>query len=403
MKLHPEDPRITSFLLGELSDQDAEIVAAAIRDDPALQAACAEIESLRDTMRTTLERPRETLDESRREQILAAAREADRENRSLPIIRLRRVVLPAAAAAVVAIAAWFAWNRAHETSPRSAADAATDASETPARPSAPADPVAFPAIAGLAEFRNPSGSPMLDLPVIGRTSGLQPIARSIREDHLMPQPAAVRVSSLLNSFPLHPEGATVVTRFPVNHWHPDNRSPTVTTHAATVATEVMACPWKPSALLLFVSFGGNSNVDCELRASFHASPSEVRRYRLLENPTPDPATAPAPTSRLHAGNSSLLAIEIEPAGTATDLGSIVWSVNGRPATTVPVTFDPSREPSDDARFGALLCSFAMWAGKNPDRNVDDEVVAALAREIAAENLPVERADFLILVDQSLNL
>ena len=30
MKLYPEDPRLTSYLLGELSAQDAELVATAI-------------------------------------------------------------------------------------------------------------------------------------------------------------------------------------------------------------------------------------------------------------------------------------------------------------------------------------------------------------------------------------
>lgn len=400
MKLHPEDPRITSYLLGELPERDAALVAAAIEEDPALQAACAEFHATREPLESILAGPPRRLDSSARDIILAAARDADKAA-SPRCARWRTFLPPLAAAAAVALVAALTWNSLRDR-PAPVTASPDDPASVPAEESS-TDPAPLPAIASAGGFRTPAKDPALTLPVIGRHSALPAIARAVREEHRMPDPADTRVASLLNSYPLRPAGPTIVARFPVNHWHPDNRTPSVTTHAATVATETLPCPWSPSSVLVLVSLGGNPRVDCDMEASFRPQSANVRRYRLLETPVPDADRAPAASSRLRAGETSLLAIEIEPHNPQEPLGEIVWSVNGRPANPVPVSFDRSHEPSDDARFAALLCSFAFWAAGDPEHRVDADLVAAIAREVAAENLPPDRADFLILVDQALNL
>lgn len=402
MKLHPEDPRLTSYLLGELSAQDAELVASAIQDDPALAAAIAELEEARDSLAETLDLGEPRLDPEQRGRILAAARMAEPKTSPFSIASLRPYLAPVAAAAAIAIVAAITWRSLHGPDPAVGASE-PDVAETGGATGDDAGTVPLPVLADRADFRKPQDSRQMAIPVIGRQSGFVPIAKTIREDRKLPDPSDVRISSLLNSYQLRPEGPTVVARFPVSAWHPDNRSPVVTTHAATAATEVLPCPWKPSSVLVVISLRGNPSVDCEIEARFVPRAETVRRYRLVENRIPGGAATSSASHLLRAGESSLIALEVEASTASGSIGSIEWNTNGRAATSVPVELDPSREPSNDARFAALLCAFGLWTANDPDAHVDAGLVAALAREVAAEDLPTERTDFLILVDQAINL
>ena len=62
--------------------------------------------------------------------------------------------------------------------------------------------------------------------------------------------------------------------------------------------------------------------------------------------------------------------------------------------------DFMNEP-EDARFAALVCSYAQWLAGDQPGFIDAELVAALARETASATLPEDRAKFLMLVDRSL--
>ena len=98
-----------------------------------------------------------------------------------------------------------------------------------------------------------------------------------------------------------------------------------------------------------------------------------------------------------------LAIEIEASVSGGALGSLEWSADGTNAPPIPLNLNKVTEPSDDARFGALACTFAQWLSGDQQGLIDSEVVAALAREIASSELSADRADFLVLIDQSLHL
>ena len=60
------------------------------------------------------------------------------------------------------------------------------------------------------------------------------------------------------------------------------------------------------------------------------------------------------------------------------------------------------EPSDDARFAALVCTFSQWLSNRPAGEIDSGLLAALARETVSDTLPADRADFLNLIDQALH-
>ena len=54
MKLEPNDPRLSTWVLGELPADEAEEVARAVNADPALQAAAAELRAVGEFLSGTL-------------------------------------------------------------------------------------------------------------------------------------------------------------------------------------------------------------------------------------------------------------------------------------------------------------------------------------------------------------
>ena len=73
MKLHPEDPRITAYVLGELKPEDAALVEKAASEDPAVQAAIDEVASTADFLGTTLFATQPKFRPAQRQQVLQAA------------------------------------------------------------------------------------------------------------------------------------------------------------------------------------------------------------------------------------------------------------------------------------------------------------------------------------------
>jgi hypothetical protein len=79
------------------------------------------------------------------------------------------------------------------------------------------------------------------------------------------------------------------------------------------------------------------------------------------------------------------------------------SVGGREASPLPLVREPEREPSDDARFAALVCAFGLWLRGEGGGMIDEEVMLALAREVASGSMVADRYDFLNLIDEATKL
>jgi hypothetical protein len=61
------------------------------------------------------------------------------------------------------------------------------------------------------------------------------------------------------------------------------------------------------------------------------------------------------------------------------------------------------EPSDDARFGSLVCTWSLWlAGEQPGV-IDRELLSFLTRENDSATLPGDRAELVKLIERSLRL
>ena len=230
-----------------------------------------------------------------------------------------------------------------------------------------------------------AATPNLALPIHAGRASLGWISRTVRGEHALPSPNAVRLEEILNGFVLRPIGSAAISK------------------GVSITTECHPCPWQPSASLLLIAIRGATDADCDITATFQADPAAVARYRLLGF-APVSGLAPAALpSRLVAKARTTLAIEIEPSGTAATLGTIEWTLDGNPVASIPITVQLDAEPSDDARFAALVCTFAQWLAHDQPTLIDAELLAALTRETASTTLPPDRADLLALINEALAL
>ena len=425
MKLHPEDPRLTAYVLGELGPEEAAAVERAAAADPALQAEIRETQAIQQLLAGRLALPAEKLLPRQRENIRRAARDADRAAKVVPFASLRDALqpwlIPAAAAAVLALATFILIRMPADKpnpeakSPPAPGPAPTAVAGLPApapagsTTRAAAPPLVIPApepdLPALVRRGSVAAAdfPTLDLPVHPGKSNLELISKSIRNDGQLPPRDAVRLEGILNGFSYRLNGVAAIARSAANGWHPDNRGSGMSSHLATLSTEMIACPWKPSATLLLISLRGNVQNDCEVKIAFHANPENVFRYRLLGFAPAEGKTAARFPTKLAANSTATLAIEIEPSNPASNLGSLEWSTDDKTAPPISLIHRSDAEPSDDARFAALVCTYGQWLAGEQAGIIDADIVAALAREIAAATLPADRADFLNLIDKSLHL
>jgi hypothetical protein len=411
MKLHQEDPRLTAHVLGELGPEESADVESAVAADPALQAELEDIRGIRQFLTSHLETTGDELLPSQLENIRRVAQSTSRSSGGCSLVALRDILqpwlIPAAAAAVLAIATVILFSMPHDSKKATAGKS----SKTPASPPAQQDGVvatAAPSATNLPESIpqgsiKPADFPSLELPVLSAKTSLELVSSSIRKEGKAPPSRNVRLGEILNNFPLRLNGVTSIARSSATKWHPDNRDSGMSNHVATLSTELVACPWKPSARLLIVSIKANAVKDTDIRINFLANPDTVLRYRLLGfSPVEGQKPGELPTL-LPAGSVATLAIEIEPSKPDGDLAYLEWSTNDTTSPPITIILNKDTEPSDDARFAALVCTFAEWLTGSQPGMIDSELVAALARETTSSELPPERVDFLNLIDKSLHL
>jgi hypothetical protein len=282
-------------------------------------------------------------------------------------------------------------NEAQQTRPSQPATLPNSAAPPPPQPTPPA-----PSRRDSGAWRS-GQSPILPLPVEITGQHFDELTTSILTERQVPAPETIRLLEILNQFPLHFTGAAAIPPHPQGHAsHP---------HLASLSIETTPCPWKPSASLLLIALRGNPETACEVKLAFHAHPENVFRYRLLGSTTdssPTPEASELPT-RLAPNSVTLIAIEIESSRPGQALGELVWSTDSNPAPPLPIRHRVDAEPSDDARFAALVCTFALWLAGDPSGALDAEVIAALAREISTDTLSIDRADFLNLIARAIKL
>lgn len=403
MTLPPDDPTLTAYALGELSAADAAAVERAIAENPALHAAIRETREIQQFLTARLTPPTDKLLPHQRENIRRSARAGERSGK-IGSFRLRWLI-PAAAAAALALAAFNVIRTPRGEPTPVAVQWPPPVSIAPSSSPPPPAPILPPAVPhrSVAVAVAVADSPTLELPILTGKPDLELISKSIRSDQQLPPRSTVRLEEILNTFPLRLNGVAAISRSAANNWHPDNRASGMSAHVATLSTEMIACPWKPSATLLFISLRGDPRSACDVRMVYHANPNGVARYRMLGfTPAAGPSAAAMPT-RLAADATTTLALEIESSKPGGDLGSLEWSTDDQAAPSISLIHKNDADPSDDARFAALVCTYAQWLAGEQSEIITPAMVSALARETASPTLPAERAEFLELIESSLHL
>ncbi len=423
MQLHHEDPHLTAYVLGELTPEQAAAIELAAASDPALRAEIDRTRHQKGFLVQRLAMPAVKLLPSQYEKVRHAARKTSGSGLLTSFTSLKRTlhpwIIPTAAAAVLSLATLILIRMSVITAKSVVKADPPAASKTlenlrspshgPAHPTSQADRVEpiktqnkLPSLVRR-ESISAADFPTLELPVKSGKASMDSISKAISIDNKRPSPSTVHLEEILNSFRFRLSGTTAIARGAVGNWHPDTRDSGVTEQVATLSTEMIACPWKPSSVLLLVSIRGNTRRDCNVQISYQAETSNVSRYRLLGYAQAEGNTTDSLPNSLPASTTTVLALEIEPLKPGVPLGSLVWSADGKPAPSISLTHKSETEPSDDARFAALVCTYAQWLAEEQIGVIDADIVAALARENATTSLPADRSDFLNLIDRSLNL
>ena len=274
MKLHPEDPRLTAYLLGELPADEAAAVERAVAADPALGLALRELENIQRLLTNTLAPGTSTLlpasartssappatptnpGKSRLLSLAAqpaqtTAHSARRGRRDHPRrvhphpasrrpgpqrLHSRQRLGSRPGALPLEVALLPAPGPA-DAGPAVRSDARPTASSNLTKAAAARSAALqqngdlflrkvaerlstrsrsrrrrSPTAASTAALSPPLNNPRLPLPVHAGRSSLGWITRSIREDHKRPPANAVRLEEILNQFTLRPAGAAAVSQ-----------------------------------------------------------------------------------------------------------------------------------------------------------------------------------------------
>ena len=370
MKIEQDDPRLTAYVLGELSAKEAKQFDHAIAGDPALKLAVQEIERTQADLLKFLGSETDKLLPKHRSAIMRAAREASGADKVVSISTQRKAfnvwAWPLAAAAVVT-ATMFIVTMIPGPNGNSDGGVASDTDGLGED---------FVAVENSGESRKNIG-----LPIVSGNKSLTRITKSIRDGGNLPSKQDVRIEEMLNAFPLDAKGSVALWK------------------GNSLGAEVIKCPWSPSGSLVFVKIRGAKDKRSELSVEFQSNENSVISSRLLgfELEQNDRVRKAMP-QRLSAGQETMVALLVE--AKTEELGKLVWTVDGETAPAVDLVRDTEKEASSDSRFAALICGFGLWLREDKPEMIDEALILGLAREVAAESLVADRYDFLELVDQA---
>lgn len=372
MKIEQDDPRLTAYVLGELSPQETRQFDHAIAGDPALKLAVKEIERAQAELLKCFGKNSDTLLPRQRSAITQAARAVSGLDK-IPIIKPQRRAFhvwtwPLAAAAVVTTTLFIVTMIP-----------APETGDSGKRVGNGAGKVKFDGRVAVEQHGQTQKN--IGLPIVAGNKSLNRITRSVREVGNLPSRHEVRIEEMLNAFPLDAKASVALWK------------------GASLGSEVVECPWSPSGSLVFVKIRGVRDRSVKLSVEFKSHEDSVISSRLLGYEIePESSERTSMPQELLAGQETLVAILVEAKSPA--IGQLIWSVDGVPAPVVELVRDKEKEASTDGRFASLICGFGLWLRQENPGIIDDSLILGLAREVAAESMVPDRYDFLELVDQA---
>ena len=372
MEPKSDEWRLTAYVLGELTPQEASKIEYTVASDPAVRLAVEETERAQARIAEALGRSSDTLLPRQRSAIMRAAREASgvAEVKSL---KPKRQILniwswPVAAAAVVAAGMFFV-NLI--TPPETVSDvngAASNAREN----------------GSLISPKKGTSVTPLRLTLESGNKSLAVIARGIRKDRNLPASEDVKIEEMLNAFPLDAKRSVALWK------------------GCSLGVEVLRCPWKPSSKLVFLKVRGAKDTTHEVALEYQSSEVVELGDKLVGYKGSGKTTESKPMARIMKPKEDVyLALLIDADDEA--IGRLSWTVDGERAPVLNLKEPKDKDASKDARFATLVCGFGLWLRQEDAPNVDDDMLLAMAREVASESLVADRYDLLELVDQAVKL
>lgn len=355
MNLHPDDPRLSAWVLGELPADEAAELERAVAADPALQAAADELRGVCNFLDGTFSAP--ALRPEQRE----AVRRAGRVNVvEFPVRKKKAQHWPAlfATAAAIALGA-FVVSRIetgsnHEVVQRSQPEPITPPTIRPStgngestagnsRHIHTADGTPEIALGDFTHVKLPEAAKMpvitpmdrtsdLDLPLVVGRSSYDWVRGWIQKKNQLPPKEAVRIEELANAFPLPPEEETESFA------------------GLRVACVSMASLWSGPGRLVGVQIANESDQARRVTWAFRPAPgARSGGVRVLAS-TGGAASVP---STLPAGDRTLVLIELSSA--AGDAGDLVVSADGR-SRRIPAV--ETKAPG--LKQAGLVAAFGIW-------------------------------------------
>lgn len=417
MKIEPDDPRLSAWVLGELSPAEAEAVGEAVARDPELQAVVEGLGSVSSLLARSLAAP--GLRPEQREKVMRAGR-APVPPRAVVAFPPRRQA-PGPWRAILATAAMLALGvfiatriETGEEAAKPVADAGSRGEDlallpypgpkiTPVVRQSPAptfdpphakmmlaaedhrqsavdtlsptlamqplpDASRLPATLSLPPFHPASE---IDLPLLVGRASYGWVRGWIRDKNELPPKDAVRIEELANAFPLPPEEETQEFA------------------GLRVACVSMASLWPGPGRLVGVQIANESAEARSVSWSFRPGPgSKNSGVRVLASTGGGDSTL----STLPAGRRTLVLIEL--ASAAGEAGDLVVSTGGRSKRF------PAVETRDSGlKQAGLVAAFGMWLrGEGIDDSRLREILAA-----AGEETDPGRADSRQLVREALDI
>lgn len=360
-----DDPKLTAYVFGELSADEASAIRAAAELDPGLRKELEAVSAQKALLMEIFGKGDESLLPQQHDAIHRAVKEATRKG---SVVKLgshrnftRKWAAPVAAAAVITLGIFvltlIPTAKIGEASGGHVASGEGD------------------------EQGNQTDSPDA---VLEMTEGsFAKIVRAIRIEARLPDQSLVKPGELLEEFPLKAKDKVALWK------------------GSTAGVEIIPCPWKPSGSLVFLEIKRGKDKNREFSVRYLPKEGSVFRMNVVTSKESADAGLLADEKMMAPGSSSFLVIEVESSSPV--LGEVHLLVDGEPGPIIELIRDPAKEPSEDATFAALVCAFSHWLAGEERDYIDDSMVVELARKVASGNLVSDRYDFLDLIDQAMKI
>jgi hypothetical protein len=391
MKLHPDDPKLTAYALGELPRDEAALLEKAIAESGEAQAWLADLEMLSGAMRK--EFAADLFERKPLNVMPLPTRNFWSYDRWSPVA-VAAVWAIGTIISVVVLSGTPASSSGRARLAKAPADVEVEfENETLA---AEVEPVGT--VTGQGDrFVSAGDNPIATFPIQVNTGSYLDVRRTIAAGSLPPR-GSVRIEEMINYFPY-------------NDPAPEHDQP------FAIRAEVAACPWRAEHRLVRIALKAQEIAPLDGRTVILAqdvtgqiefNPTRVSSYRLVGY---DQALSPGIPGEIHARDAVTLLYEVVPCATHFEPGeAAVVRINYKDPARHEVQFieepvnDDARDfmsASPDFKFAAAVAEFGMFlrnASVAEPRTLG--AIADLANDALGFDRDERRAEFIELIRQT---